>query len=85
MRTFGAAEIGELLSRDRRNRWISWSEIGQATLKQGIVDHSLHLTLGDGRRAKFLWLRSDGGYELLEERLGKMLHGRFRALHRPIG
>lgn len=84
-RTFALNEISRILAADRGNRWITWAEISKATLKRGIIDHSLHLNLGNGRRVKFLWLRIDGGYDLLEEAIGRHLPGRFTAINRAIG
>lgn len=82
---FTSDEIERILTAGRRNRWIPWSAISHATLKRGIIDHSLHLDLGVGRREKFLWLQVDGGWDLLEAALGRALPGRFTAQHRPIG
>jgi hypothetical protein len=84
-RTFGLDEIRQILAEGRRNRWISWSEISQATLKRGLMDSSLHLELGDRRREKFLWLRGDGGYDLLERSLARSLPGRFKAVDKAFG
>jgi hypothetical protein len=68
-----------------RNAWIAWSDIARATLKPGIVDHSLHLERTDGTRVKFLWLKSDGGFDLLAEALGAALGDRLRVHDSPIG
>ena len=84
-RLAGRAGLPHWPAADRRNQWITWGEISHATLKRGVVDHSLHLELGDCRREKFLLLRIDGGYDVLEEMLGRALQGRFSALDRPIG
>lgn len=84
-RVFGRDEIAHILAAGRRNRWITWAEITHATLKRGVIDHSLHLELGVGRREKFLWLRIDGGYDLLEGALARALPGRFTALRKAIG
>jgi hypothetical protein len=84
-REFGLDEIAQICAAGRRNRWITWAEITHATLKRGVIDHSLHLDLGVGRREKLLWLRSDGGYELLETALSRALPGRFKAVRKPIG
>jgi hypothetical protein len=84
-RTFTITEIGQIVGAGRRNRWVPWSAVTRATLKRGVIDHSLHLELGDHRREKFLWLRVDGGYDLLEEALGRKLPGRFQAIDRAIG
>ena len=65
-RIFDAMEITAILGADQRNRWIAWDEIQHATIKLGIIDHSLHVVLTNGRRAKFLWLQVDGGYDELE-------------------
>ena len=66
-------------------RWIQWTTIEHVTLKAGIVDHSLHLGLSDGKRAKFLWLASQGGFDLLETELERAMPGRVRVYRRPIG
>jgi hypothetical protein len=84
-RTFGLDEIARILEAGRRNRWIAWSEIAQATLKRGLIDHSLHLELGTGHREKLLWLQVDGGYDLLEAALSRALPGRFTARSKAIG
>lgn len=84
-RAIGADEIALVVAADRRNRWITWTEVAHATLKRGMIDHSLHVELGDGRREKFLWLRVDGGYDLLQTSLERSLPGRFTALDQPIG
>ena len=83
-RTFGLDEIANILAAGRRNRWITWAEIAHATLKRGVIDHSLHLDLGIGRREKLLWLRTDGGYDLLEGALARALPGRFTAVDKAI-
>ena len=84
-RPFRLDEIGHILAAGRRNRWITWTEISHATLKRGVIDHSLHLELGNGHREKFLWLRIDGGYEVLEEALSRSLPGHFVARDKAIG
>ena len=84
-RTFRLDEIGQILAAGRRNRWITWSEISHATLKRGVIDHSLHLQLGHAHHEKFLWLRIDGGYDLLEQALSTSLPGRFVAQDKAIG
>jgi hypothetical protein len=68
-----------------RNVWIAWTDVARATLKRGIVDHSLHIERTDGTRAKFLWLSSEGGFDQLGRSLGEALGGRFRVQNRPIG
>ena len=77
---FGLDEIAQIRAADRRNRWIPWADITHATLKQGALDHSLHLDLGAGRREKLLWLRVDGGTDLLQGALARALPGRFTPL-----
>jgi hypothetical protein len=81
-RTVGFNDIGPIVARDRRNRWITWREVSNATLKQGFVVDSLHLELGNERREKFLWLRIDDGYDLLKGALAEVLAGRFTAADR---
>jgi len=83
--SFTTEEVETILSSGRRNRWITWTSISHATLKRGLLDSSLHLELSDGRREKFLWLRIDGGYDLLEEALARQMPGRFEARDRPFG
>jgi hypothetical protein len=83
-RTFTSTEIDAIVHAGRRNRWITWSQVSHATLKRGVIDHSLHLDLG-GRREKFLWLKLDGGYDILEEALTKALPGRFEARNKAFG
>lgn len=84
-RTFTLTEIGQIVSAGRRNRWLPWSAISHATLKRGVIDHSIHLELGVGRREKLLWLKADGGYGLLKAALGRALPGRFEVVDEPIG
>jgi hypothetical protein len=83
-RAFQADEIERIVSQGRQNRWVPWTMISHATLKRGFLDSSLHLELSDGRREKFLWLRSDGGYELLEKALPHRLPGGFELRTRPF-
>jgi hypothetical protein len=85
VRTFTELEVVSIGAAHRRNSWISWRDLASATLKRGIIDHSLHLRLRDGRRAKFLWLKSDGGYDLLKDRLASELGDRLVVVNRPIG
>jgi hypothetical protein len=85
VREFSSAEIAAIQAADARNAWLPWSEIRAATLKRGIIDHSLHLELGDGQKRKFLWLKSDGGFDLLRSRLGEAMGDRLAVVDRPIG
>jgi hypothetical protein len=82
---FTSDEIEQALAKGLTNRWITWPEIASATLKIGIVDHSLHLELSNGERVKFLWLRAHGGFDLLEKELGRVLSERVRVVRRPFG
>ncbi len=82
---FARDEIVRIVASDHRNRWIGWDEIARATLKRGVVDSSLHLELRDGRAMKFLWLRFDHGYELLEASLTRSLSDRFTAIDKAVG
>ena len=82
---FSTEAIAAVVAKDPRNLWIAWPEIARAVLKKGIVDHSLHLDLDQGRRAKFLWLRSDGGFDIVKTRLESSLADRFSVVTRPIG
>jgi hypothetical protein len=72
-RSFAPDEVRRIVESDRRNRWIKWEDISHATLKGGLVDHSLHLELKDGSRRKFLWLRMDGGSDMLRAALSRAL------------
>ena len=72
-RSFTPDEVRRIVESDRRNRGIRWEDISHATLKGGLVDHSLHLELKDGSRRKFLWLRMDGGLDLLRAALARAL------------
>jgi hypothetical protein len=91
IRTIDVREIPGLVDADKRNRWIVWGEIEHATLKLGIIDHSLHLDVRPGSaftvgpKAKFLWPKIDGGFELLEAALRQALGDRFVASRRLIG
>jgi hypothetical protein len=82
---FTSDEIEQALGSGPTNRWITWPEIERATLKIGIIDHSLHLQLSSGGRAKFLWLRAHGGFDLLDKELGRVLSERVRVVRRPVG
>ena len=84
-RAFRLGEIVHILAAGRRNRWVTWGEISHAILKRGVLDHSLHLDLRNGSREKFLWLRIDGGYDVLEETLARSLGGRFEARDKSTG
>ena len=84
-RVFGPADIQRVVATGRRNRWIPWTAVSRATLKLGIVDHSLHLELGPGRREKFLWLKADGGFDILEPALERALPGRVEIVREPVG
>jgi hypothetical protein len=83
--TFGADEIVGVLAAGRRNYWIAWSEISAAKLKRGSSITQLHLDLRDGKRAKFLWLRVDGGWDLLVAELDRSLAGRFEVINKALG
>ena len=83
-RDFTQVEIDQIVARGRRNRWIPWSAITKVTLKRGIMDHSLHIELGDRRRERFLWLKVDGGWETLEHALAVALPGRFIIYDEPV-
>jgi hypothetical protein len=82
---FNPGEIAEVLRAGRRNRWITWPEITHATLKRGVLDHSLHLERARGRREKLLWLHVDGGYDVLEAAPSRSLPGRFEARDKAFG
>lgn len=84
-RAFRPDEIVDIVAADRRNRWITWGAVSHAILKRGVIDSSLHLELVDGRDAKFLWLRIDGAYDVLESRLERSLSGRFEAIDKATG
>lgn len=84
-RAFTLGEINQIVASGRRNRWIAWPDVAHATLKRGIIDHSLHIQLSNGRREKFLWLMVDGGYDVLEQALGRALSERFTASDKAIG
>lgn len=84
-RVFSSGEIQRAVERGRTNRWVTWPDVKRATLKRGIIDHSLHLELANGKLTKFLWLQSDGGFDLLEAELARVLPGRFRVVDAPIG
>jgi hypothetical protein len=82
---FTSDEIEQGIAMGPTNRWITWPEIERATLKIGIIDHSLHLEMSNGDRAKFLWLRAHGGFDLLEKELGRVLRERLQVVRRAIG
>jgi hypothetical protein len=84
-RLFSRADRDHVVDAGAQNVWIAWSDVARATLKRGIVDHSLHLERVDRTRAKLLWLRDDSGFDLLALALGEALGDRFRVQNRPIG
>jgi hypothetical protein len=84
-RTFADADVRDIVSADRRNRWIRWVDVQHVTLKRGIVDHSLHVVMTDGRREKLLWLKAEGGFDLVRQALEERLPGRFTVWDRRIG
>ena len=60
-----------------RDRWIAWEDVRRADLRAGPMTHSLHLELGDNRKAKFLWMGSDRATEYFETTLPGVLGDRF--------
>lgn len=76
-RSFSRADIEAILEAGARNRWIPWSQVAFARLKQGPMDNSLHIDLVGGRAEKFLWLAVDGGEEPLEDAFARFLPGRW--------
>jgi hypothetical protein len=70
---------------DPRSIRIAWDELAAATLKRGIVDHSLHMTMADGRRKKFLWATGQNDFEALGASLALALGERLRIHRAPIG
>ena len=76
-RSFTSAEIEAIIAANPRNRWIPWSDVRFARIKQSPMDMSLHLELADGRRSKFLWLAADGGEGLLSDAFGQLLPGKW--------
>jgi hypothetical protein len=83
--TVTTEERNRITAADPRNRWVGWADIGKVTLKAGIIDHSLHFELIDGRRVKFLWIGQDGDFELLEKALGAAVGDRLIIHQAPIG
>jgi hypothetical protein len=81
-RTFTPAEIDEVVRGGRRNRWIPWSTVTRATLMAGVAN-TVVLEVGQEHREKFLWLQADGGFDMLEQALGRVLPGRFEVIGRP--
>lgn len=77
VKTFDPDEIRSIVGSNRRNRWITWEDISSATLKRGVLDHTLHLDLQDGSSMKLMWLRLDGGFDDLKEALSHSLGSRF--------
>ncbi len=83
-RTFSQDEIARAAAVRQRNGWIPWSQILRAVLIEGVTDCALHLELADGRRVKFMWLRIDGGQDLLDEQLKRTIPG-YQGLRRSRG
>lgn len=83
-RSFTTAEIGAIISANPRNRWIPWSEVHFARIKQSPMDTSLHLELADGRREKFLWLAADGGRDRLSDAFARVLPGKWAGPGDPV-
>lgn len=77
VKTFGLEEIRSIAVSNRRNRWITWEDVSSATLKRGVLDHTLLLELRNGSSQKFMWLRMDGGFDELKEALSQTLGSRF--------
>lgn len=69
------AEINELTSHKRTNRWIPWIQIREFSVRNGLTAGRLCLTLADGRSVKFLWKRDSkvSGLlrDVLDERVGR--------------
>jgi hypothetical protein len=84
-RSFTPDEIERILRDGRRNRSIPFDSIAHVTLKVGIIDHSLHIQLLDGRRDKLLWLQLDGGFDVLQDALRERLGDRFTLWDQPTG
>lgn len=84
-RQISPGDLAEIRDADRRNRWIPWADITHATLKRGVIDHSLHVDRAGGGRVKFLWLKVDGGYDILRVALSRSLPGRFEARDKAFG
>ncbi len=79
VQTFAVEEIRSIVASNRRNHWITWEDIASATLKRGVLDHTLQLGLRDGSSLKLMWLRMDGGFDELKEALSQRLGTRFSA------
>ena len=77
VKTFDVEEIRSIVASNRKNQWITWGDISSATLKRGVLDHTLLLELGDRSSLKFIWLRMDGGFDELQEALSQALGSRF--------
>jgi len=95
LRAGAAAELRSLLPRtemdgatlvaDPSATRIAWDDLAAATLKRGIVDHSLHMTLADGRKVKYLWAAGQHDFEALGASLVAALGERVRIHRAPIG
>ena len=77
VKTFDLEEIRSIVASSRRNHWIAWEDIASASLKRGVLDHTLRLELRDGSSMKLMWLRMDGGFDDLREALSQNLGSRF--------
>jgi hypothetical protein len=64
---FGPEEIERLRRAHHTNLWIPANEIVTARIRSGALNCRLSLTLVDGRRVKWLWLRADPAAASLKE------------------
>jgi len=69
--------LARLLGGHRTNRFVDFDAVAQARLVKGMTSDALRLTMRDGTRHKFLWLRRDPAYAVLSSTLPVALGGRF--------
>ena len=77
-RSFSQDEVRQIAS-NPRNHWIRWEDVAKATLKSGVMAHSVQLELKDGAQVKFLWLPLDQGLEEMRDGLSRSLGSRLLA------
>jgi hypothetical protein len=77
-RYFDQQEIDARVARKRRNIWVPWGQIREATLRRGFITSRLRMTLFDGRTVKFLWLPDHRTVDLLRDPLAARLGPNFR-------
>jgi hypothetical protein len=77
-RSFSLDELRQTAS-NPRDMWIRWEDVAKATLKSGLMAHSVQLELKDDAQVKFLWSPLDYGVDEMRDGLSRALGSRFTA------